>query len=115
MNHPDDDLRSAFQHWRRQEAELAPPFPGIPEPSQARHWPRHYLLPASLTAAAALVVLWLALPRTIPPTLADALPRPLLPAASAEAAFLGTPEPRQPSAFASDFLQPRPPFSSSLF
>jgi hypothetical protein len=105
MNDSDDGLRSAFQRWRSQETEAAPPFPGIPKPRALRTVQRRFPLPTSLAAAAALIVLLLTHLQRPQLTLAEALPRPLLSLAEGNSAFLSSiPDPN--TFFGSDFLQP---------
>ena len=107
MKEPDDDLRTAFQHWRDQEAEAAPCFPGIPERSRRQPAKRSvWLLPASFgTATAAVIVLLLRLQHPIEQTLAEALPHPLLSPAEGKTTFLAGLTPKK-AGFTSDFLQP---------
>lgn len=107
MKESDDDLRTAFQRWRTQEAEAAPCFPGIPERSRRQPAKRAvWLLPASLGAAAAgLVLLLLGFPHPAEQTLAEALPHPLLSPAEGKTSFLAGLTPKN-AGFTSDFLQP---------
>lgn len=108
MTHPDDDLRSAFQHWRTQDSQAAPAFPGR-VPARSPRQPPGSLpgLPWVLAwSAAALVILLLSIsrPRHHTPTLAEALPRPLLAPAEANAKFLANVP--GPDRDFSDFLRP---------
>jgi len=106
MNDPDSsDLRQAFQHWRAQEPEAAPAFPGL-NASLPEAWPRR--LPAwSLATAAGIIVAGLVLmPRPSAPTLAQAAPRPLLQPAVPGGFSLNGPEPLLRSGTPSDFLLP---------
>ena len=107
MNEPDDDLHSAFQHWRSQEAAAASPFRGIPIPArQAARRP--WLLPVALTfAAAAAVLLVMFSPhRQSNSSLTEILPRSLLaPSGEDGSGFLAAPAPRK-RPLTSDFLLP---------
>ena len=108
MTLPDDDLRSAFQHWRTQESQATPPFPGRSPARSLRRQPGSLPgLPWVLAwSAAALVMLLLSisLPRRHSPTLAEALPRPLLAPAEAHSKFLA--DFPGPDGDFSDFLRP---------
>jgi len=106
MNGPDDDLHSAFQRWRSQEAAAASPFRGIPARQPARRLPL-LLVPLTLGAAAVLFVLVMfSPPRPSNRSLTEILPRPLLaPSRGEDSDFLAGSAPRK-RPLTSDFLLP---------
>lgn len=114
MTLPDDDLRSAFQHWRTQESRAVPEFRGQGSVRSRRPQAAWSLsFPPALAWGAALAMLLIAFVWVIPPrqiTLAEALPRPLLAPPETPRTFLaGFPEPE--GAF-TDFLQPQGKYPS---
>jgi len=114
MNDPDyDDLRQAFQDWRAQEAEAAPAIPSLARVTAKP--PRRLPIWTLATAAVVIVLGLVIMPRQPVPTLAQALPRPLLEPAQPGGLPLNGPQPLLSGGTPSDFLFPTYRSTNALF